>query len=405
MPLSDIMSNVTSGMGNTLGFVAIVIGLGAIFGAILDNSGGTRNLALFMLHKFGEKKSSLALLLSGFIISIPVFLDVAFIILVPIINALSKKTGKHILVFALPLLAGLAVTHSFIPPTPGPVAAADILNAELGWVILLGLAVGFPTAIFAGIYLSRFLTRNYPTFTPDNGDEIASPIDQKTVKTVLTLIALPIFMILQSTVIKTLIDSEIIISAKWMEILIFLGHPISALIISTLLALYFMGTRYGYNRDQLFEISNKSLAPAGSIILITGAGGVLKQMLIETGAGNMIAEALSEANLYIVALAYIIAVLVRVIQGSATVAMITAAGIMAPIISIQDVSQTQNALVVLAIASGSVFMSHVNDSGFWLVNRYLNLTVPETLRTVSVLTTGISVFSFILILLLFGILG
>ena len=406
MPLRDIMENVTSGMGNTLGFVAIVIGLGAIFGAILDHSGGTKNLALYMLNKFGERRSSMALLFSGFIIAIPVFLDVAFIILVPIINALSKRTGKHILVFGLPLLAGLAVTHSFIPPTPGPVAAADILKADLGWVIMLGFVVGFPTAIFSGIYLSRFLTRNYKTIVPVNGpDNEKVVIEKNVVYTVLTLISLPIVLILQSTILNTLIKNDLLTSNKGVEILIFLGHPISALIICTLCALYIMGTRHGFSKDQLFEISNKSLAPAGSIILITGAGGVLKQMLIETGAGNMIAEALSGANLYFVALAYIIATLVRVIQGSATVAMITAAGIMAPLLATQDISDSQNALIVLAIAAGSVFMSHVNDSGFWLVNRYLNLSVPETLRTVSVLTTGISIFGFLMVMILFSILN
>jgi Gnt-I system low-affinity gluconate transporter len=314
---------------------------------------------------------------------------------------LSKRTGKHVLTFALPLLSGIAVTHSFVPPTPGPVAAADILNADLGMVILAGLMVGVPTAWFAGVILSPRLCRTFiGTLKTEPEKGPGDMISSGTVYLVLTLIAFPIILILQSTLIKTLIENQFINTSGFLEFMIFLGHPISALIICTLLALYLMGTRYGYSREEMFKVCSKSLTPAGSIILITGAGGVLKQMLIETGAGTMIAEALSGANMIFMILAYIIATLVRVIQGSATVAMITAAGIIAPLVAVQEISGFQNALIVLAIASGSVFMSHVNDSGFWLVNRYLDLSVPDTLKTVSVLTTGISVFSFVIILIL-----
>ena len=403
MSYTQITDTITKGMGNTLGFVAVVIGLGSIFGAILDHSGGAKNLALYMLSKFGEKKASSAMLISGFLVAIPVFFDVAFIILIPLITALSKRTGKHVMVFALPLLTGIGITHSFIPPTPGPVAVADILQAELGWVILLGLVVAIPTALFCGLVISPIVTRNFSFVETEDmlTEDIQSPVDSKVVKLTLTLIGLPILLILTGTLLDTLIEEGKMASSSIIDFIIFMGHPFSALILATLLAMYFLGTRFGVSREKLFEISNDSLAPAGAIILITGGGGVFKQTLIETGAGQMVAEALAGTNMYFIVLAYIISALMRIIQGSATVAMITAAGIVAPLLAFSPVSDAENALIVLAIASGSVIMSHVNDSGFWLVNRYLNISVPETLKTWTLLSTIISIFGFLLIMVLY----
>jgi len=407
MSFTDITDTITEGMGNTLGFVAVVVGLGSIFGAILDHSGGARNLALFMLGRFGEKKASAAMLVSGFLIAIPVFFDVAFIILVPILSALSKRTGKHIMVFALPLLTGIGITHSFIPPTPGPVAVADILKADLGWVIFLGLIVAIPTAMLCGLVISPMVTRRYKDqkISTEQLNELEAAIDGNIVRNTLLLIGLPIVLILTGTLVKTLVDLGNISQNLLIDSVIFLGHPFTALILATLSAMYFMGTRYGVTREKLFELSNNSLAPAGAIILITGGGGVFKQTLIETGAGQMVAEALAGTNMYIIVLAYIISALMRVIQGSATVAMITAAGIVAPLIIFSPVSNAENALLVLAIAAGSVFMSHVNDSGFWLVNRYLDISVPETLRTWSVLSSLISLIGFLIIMIIFLFIG
>ena len=391
-----------SGMGNTLGFVATIIGLGAIFGAILEHSGATERLSNFMLEKFGTENSSIALSFSGFMIAIPVFFDVAFIILIPVIYALQKKTGKSLLFFAIPLLASLAVTHAFIPPTPGPIAVADIVNADLGWIILFGFVVGLPTTIIAGLIFGKYISKKIhievPNIQLESPRKIA-PEKMPNILLVLALILLPIVLILANTVSNAFFYDETLGEKSFnLQLISFLGHPIIALIISTLLGLYFLGIRYGATKDELQEVSMKALAPAGVIILITGAGGVFKQMLVESGAGVMLANQFIEYNLMPLVSAYLVALLVRLLQGSATVAMITAAGIMAPIIMNLDMSEIQLALLTLSIAAGASGFSHVNDSGFWLVNRYLGLTELQTLKSWTAMTGILSVVAFLIIL-------
>ena len=403
MPFEDILDNVTKGMGNTLGFVATIVGLGAIFGAILEHSGATEQLSQFLLKKFGIERSPIALSLSGFLIAIPVFFDVAFIILVPVLYALQKRTGKSLLYFAIPLLASLAVTHAFIPPTPGPIAVADIINADLGWIILFGFIVGIPTTIVAGLIFGKYISKQIFAAVPSL--ELKQPQRMESQKLpaiplIFALILLPIVLILMNTASKAYFGE---VDYFWLNILGFLGHPFVALIISTLLAMYFLAIRYGVGKTELQEISMKALAPAGIIILITGAGGVFKQMLVETGAGVMLAEQMIQYNIMPILLAFLIALIIRILQGSATVAMITAAGIMAPILENMVFSDMQLALMVLSIAAGASSFSHVNDSGFWLVNRYLGLTEMETLRSWTVMTgiLGVVALGMILILNIF----
>ncbi len=398
-----IVSSISKGMGDTLAFVATIVGLGAIFGAMLEHSGGAQGLAKYLLKKGGETKSRLALLVTGFIVSIPVFFDVGIIILMPIVNALSKKSGKHVLYFALPLLTGLGVTHSFIPPTPGPVAVADILKVDIGYAIVVGTAIGLPIALLCGLIFSKWITPKM-TELVERQDEVYTTYDSSLIKSIFIVLGIPIGLILTGSLFNTLAREGIVAQSKAIEILGFIGHPFVSLIIGTLLAIYFLGKKRGATKEELFDVANRSLGPAGSIILITGAGGVLKQMMINTGIGDMIGQAMQSGAFSLVLLAYLVAVLVRVMQGSATVAMLTAAGIVAAIMPGLDLSMLDKTLIMMAIAAGSIVLSHVNDSGFWLVNRYLNQSVQQTLRSWTIQSSMISVSSFILIFIMYQVL-
>ncbi|MEJ1222147.1 GntP family permease [Sediminicola sp. 1XM1-17] len=392
-----IIDTVQEGMGNTLGFVATVVGLGAMFGAILEYSGGAKTIANFMISKFGVHKAPLAMVISGFLIAIPVFFDVAFIILVPMIYALQRKTRKSLLLYAIPLLAGLAITHAFIPPTPGPIAVANILGAELGWVIFIGFIVGIPTALVSGLVFGKFIAKKIHVEAP-----AANEKDEQTglpnAGITFWIISVPIVLILLNTVLNS--DLVALENKTLKNIITLLGHPFSALIIANILAWYFFGIRRGYSRDKLFKITTKSLEPAGTIILLTGAGGVFKQMLTNTGAGELLATSLSEAGIPLLAFAFISAAIVRIIQGSSTVAMITAAGLVAPLLTNNVLNGPQLACMVIAIASGASIFSHVNDSGFWLVGQYLGITEKETFKSWTMMTTILALTGFLSVLII-----
>ncbi|PTB95642.1 gluconate transporter [Marivirga lumbricoides] len=397
-----IMKTIQEGMANTLGFVATVVGLGAMFGAILEQSGGARVIATFLIEKMGEKKAPVAMALAGFIIAIPVFFEVAFILLVPMIYALQRKTKKSLLLYALPLLAGLAITHAFIPPTPGPIAVADIIGADLGWVILIGCVTGFPAVIIGGLYYGKYIGNRIYVEAPTHDllkkkEGLQNKKKVPAVSTILFIIAIPILLILTST----FADSGIveIQSGILLEVISLIGHPFSALIIANIIAWNILGLKLGYTKAELLKVTSKSMEPAGLIILITGAGGVFKQMLVNTGAGELIAESLGGIGFPIIVFAFIVALIVRVIQGSATVAMITAASLVAPLISNTSTS-FEIACVVVAIAAGGTFLSHVNDSGYWLVKEFLGISEKVTFKTWTVMTAIISVTAFCIVCLI-----
>ena len=392
-----IMETVKEGMGSTLGFVAVVVGLGAMFGAILEHSGGAEALAQNLLQKFGEKNASWALMIAGFFIAIPVFFDVAFIILIPLVYSLQRKTKKSLLLYAIPLLAGLAITHAFIPPTPGPVAVADILNADLGWVILVGFVVGVPTAIVSGPLFGKYIAKKIIIAAPIRSQN-ETPKNFPPIGLIVMIIGTPIFLIVLNTLLGNAIH-PFNLSEKTTAWIQMMGHPFSALILANILAWYFLGIKRGASKAVLSSITTSSLAPAGVIILLTGAGGVFKQMLITTGAGEMLANYFSSIGLGLLAFAFLAAVCVRVLQGSSTVAMITAAGITSALIS-TPLGGFHTALLVIAIASGASILSHVNDSGFWLVSNYLGLSEKDTFRSWSVMTTIIALTGFSMVLLL-----
>lgn len=393
MPLDNVLKAIQDGMAGTLGFVATVVGLGAIFGQMLESSGGAESLAHYLIKKFGIKRAPWAMALTGFLVAIPIFLDVGFIILVPIVYALSRDTKRSLLYYAIPLLAGLAVTHSFIPPTPGPVAVADIINAQLGWVILMGALLGIPTAIIAGPIYGKYISGKIYLQPPFDLDKAAENIEEKDLppfRMIAVIISIPLLLILLNTFTDVAVAKGFVKQSVLTDILKFVGHPFSALIIATLVAIYFLCVRRGMNKQEILDLSTKALGPAGIIILITGAGGVLKQVLIDSGIGQMMAESMANSALPPILLAWILAAVVRVTQGSATVAMITAAGIIAPVIGEFGLNDPQRALVVIAIASGATLLSHVNDSGFWLVSKYLGMTEKQTLQSWTVMETIIA---------------
>lgn len=395
MPLQGVLDAIEKGMGGTLGFVATVVGIGAIFGQMLESSGGAESLAHYLVKKFGSEKASWAMVISGFIIAIPVFLEVGFIILVPIIYALAKDSKKSLLYYGIPLLAGLAVTHSFIPPTPGPVAVADIVNVELGWVILFGVILGFPIAIIAGPVWGKYISKRIYLAPPEeitfNHKKTYDENNLPPFRMIAWIVAVPLLLILLNTFTALAVSKQIVQKNIWTDILQFLGHPFTALIIATLLAMYFLCVKRGMGKQTILDLSTKALGPAGIIILITGAGGVLKQVLVDSGIGKVLAESMASSAMPPILLAWLLASVVRITQGSATVAMITAAGIIAPVLNEFGLNDPQRALVVLAIASGATILSHVNDSGFWLVGKYFGMNEKQTLQSWTVMETIIAV--------------
>lgn len=404
MPLDKISQSIQEGMGSTLGFVATVVGLGAIFGQMLESSGGARSLANYLLKKFGTDKASWALTLTGFIVGIPIFLDVGFIILIPIVYALTRDTKRSVLYYAIPLLAGLAVTHTMVPPTPGPTAVGEILGVELGWVVMMGLLVGIPTAVIAGPLFGRFIAKRIYVPVPEIFQDMGNTDekDQKNLPSfgiIAALIMTPLLLILMSTFIKLGADKGVLENTLFTRVLVFIGHPFTALIIATLMSILLCIKR-NMSRQVILDLSTKALGPAGIIILVTGAGGVLKQILVDSGIGQMLAESLAGSSIPIIVLAWVLSSLVRITQGSATVAMITAAGIISPLLSTFNLSQPNIALIVIAIAAGATILSHVNDSGFWIVGKYLGMNEKQTLKTWTVMETIIAVCGLVFTLIL-----
>ncbi len=381
-----IIKTVQNGMGETLGFVATVVGLGAIFGGILEKTNSANIIAQKLLGITGKKKAPIAMMLTGFFVAIPVFFDVGFIILFPILHALHKKTGKSIIHYAVPLLAGLAVTHACIPPTPGPIAVAEIIGASLAWVIVLGVVIGIPMAYVGGIIYGKYIGEKMNIqLELDQIAEYETQNFKHSFGKILWIILMPIVLIILGTLVK---EGYLSLQNDFInQLMILIGHPFTALIIANLLAWYLLGRSNGLTTKQLGEISSKSLYPAGIIILVTGAGGVYKQTLVDTGAGELLATQLQSWGLGIIFFAFLAALLVRVLQGSATVAMITAAGLVAPLLSSYDLSGGQLACLVIAISSGATMMSHLNDSGFWLVKEYLKLTEKQGIRVWTIAST------------------
>lgn len=397
IPLAEVVPKVQEAMGASLGYIAVVIGLGAMFGEVLQRSGAASGIAQTLLARFGEDRAPLALAVTGLLVAIPVFFDVAFILFVPLLYTLAERTGRALVGFAIPLLAGLAVAHAFVPPTPGPVAVAGLIGADLGWVILFGLAAGVPALAVGGLWYGSFIAPRVTSAVPEALKvEPSEHDDPPSFGLSVGLISLPILLILAATVSKVLLPAE----NQGRALLQFVGHPFVALIMATLAAFYLLGIRRGFSRAELQQMASKSLEPVGLILLVTGAGGVLGKMLMATGVGEAVANGLASTQMPLVLLAFLLAAVVRVAQGSATVAMVTGAGMVGPVIQSGDYSAPMLGAVTVAIAAGATVLSHVNDSGFWLVSRYLGLSERDTLRSWTVMTTLVGTTGFIVVLVL-----
>ena len=397
MPFEEIVTAVDDGIGNTLKGIALLVGLGSMFGAILEASGGAQTLAVTMVKKFGDEKAAWALGITGLVISIPVFFDAGLIILIPLAFSLAKRTKKSSLFYAIPLLAGLAVGHAFIPPTPGPVLVATMLNVELGWVILVGVCCGFFAMIVAGPVWGAICGKKYYVPVPD---QIANQEDIDESKlpsfaSVVTIIMIPLVLIILKSV-----AGVVPALAGVAPLFNFLGQPFAALLIATLAAMFILGTRHGYTMPELEKILTKSLEPTGLILLVTACGGVLRYILQYSGLGEIIGNAVASINLPIVVVAFLVAALVRICVGSATVAMTMAAGIVAAMPEIASLSPMYLACVVAAVAGGATVCSHFNDSGFWLVSSLLEIDEKTTLKTWTIMETLVGGTGFIVALII-----
>ena len=397
MPFEEIVTAVDDGIGNTLKGIALLVGLGSMFGAILEASGGAQTLAVTMVKKFGDEKAAWALGITGLVISIPVFFDAGLIILIPLAFSLAKRTKKSSLFYAIPLLAGLAVGHAFIPPTPGPVLVATMLNVELGWVILVGVCCGFFAMIVAGPVWGAICGKKFYVPVPD---QIANQEDIDESKlpsfaSVVTIIMIPLVLIILKSV-----AGVVPALAGVAPLFNFLGQPFAALLIATLAAMFILGTRHGYTMPELEKILTKSLEPTGLILLVTACGGVLRYILQYSGLGEIIGNAVASINLPIVVVAFLVAALVRICVGSATVAMTMAAGIVAAMPEIASLSPMYLACVVAAVAGGATVCAHFNDSGFWLVRSLIGLDEKTTLKTWTIMETLVGGTGFIVALII-----
>ncbi|MBR0552043.1 gluconate:H+ symporter [Stakelama marina] len=375
---ADVLAAVQKGTGEALGFVAVVIALGAMLGGLLEASGGVGAIARRFLAIFGERRALWALLAVGIVVGIPLFFDVAFIILTPLITTLSVKAGRRVVYFAIPVLAGLMSMHALLPPHPGPVAVAGLLGTDYGLMAMYGLACGIPAAIVAGPVFAKLAHG-----TPGMGD-YAPPVmlDEEAPRTAPVGFAMAIFAMLVPLALILLgaVATATIADGPAKTALTFIGHPFVALAIACLLVWGVLGSR-GTPLATTATIMGKALEPAGVLVLVVGAGAAYKEVLIQSGAGAEITAAVTAANLSPLVFAFLLAGFVRVAQGSATVAMVTAGGLAAPLVAAASLSPGRVALVTVAIGAGASIASHVNDTGFWLVKQYLGVTEAQTFKS------------------------
>ncbi|MBT2515430.1 GntP family transporter [Arthrobacter sp. ISL-30] len=416
IPLPDIIKTVTEGMGGTLGSVAILVGLGAMLGKMIEVSGGAQALAGKFTQLLGPRRVIAALTAAAFLLAIPVFFDVGFIILIPIIYGFSKAAGVNPIKIGLPVGAIMLAIHVVIPPHPGVVGGAGILKADIGWVTMLGLLICIPVGVL-GYFVARKLNRReYPMLpataeqfrlfgtgqsdvekddAPAGGSRVAVKTPVKTAPSpamIITLIVLPILMIMVGTVGAVVLPKDSFASS----VAAFIGAPLIALLAALGLAYYFLGIRRGWSSQHTGEVMDSALAPTAIVILVTGAGGVFGKVLTVSGIGKALAEGLQTAGLPIILMAFVLAAILRASQGSATVAIITTSGLLAAAVADGGFSPVQVALILLAIGFGAFGLSHVNDSGFWIVTRYLGLSVADGLKTWTVLTTILGLAGFAL---------
>ena len=389
-----VLQSVQNGFAGVLGFIAVIVGLGALLGVYLEVSGGAAALARAIIGKRRSGPASFAMGFVGLLIAIPVFFDVGLILLFPLVQALAARSGKPALFFGLPLLAGLAAAHAFIPPTPGPVAVAEIISADIGLVIICGLVAGIPAMLIAGPLFARQADRLgwlAHSGDPTGGYELGET-DPAFARRVALAIAVPIALIVIAAFAPLIGMAHPAIT--------FVGHPFVALLVGCGFAAWVLRPTDDEGKARLEQGLARALEPTAVILLVTGAGGAFKQVLVDTGAGEMLARGLLCAGLEPIIAGFVLAALVRLAQGSATVAMLTAAGLTAPLAAASGLEGWDLARMVIAIAAGASVVSHVNDSGFWLVSRYFQVSAAETLRSWTVASTLVGLVGFVVVLAL-----
>ncbi|WP_299955602.1 GntP family permease [uncultured Modestobacter sp.] len=429
IPVGDVIDTLLAGFGSTLASVALLVGLGAMIGKLLEVTGGATVLADSMINRFGEKRAPLALGVASLLFGFPIFFDAGFVVFLPIIFSVARQFGGSVLIYALPSAGAFAVMHAFVPPHPGPVGAGDILGADIGLLVIVGLVVGLPTWFISCYLFSQWIGRRVPVSIPSTLAGRKSEADDSRVdsdaddpdgprdgggataaggtatatatrtgppkfSTVLTLLLLPLVLILLNTGFNTLATAGAVDEdAGWLDWVTLLGQTPVALLITLLVAAAVL-SRERFSRSETEDLLNSSIGPVAAIILITGAGGMFGGVLRASGIGTALADSLESIGLPVIVAAFVIATCLRVAQGSATVALLTTAGLIAPAVAEGDLSRLDTALVVIAIACGATVLSHVNDSGFWLVGRFLEMDVKTTLRTWTVMETLIGVVGF-----------
>lgn len=396
MPLTMISDTVEKGVGKTLQGIALLVGLGSMFGGILEVSGGAQRIAQTLIDKLGQKKAGVALGITGLVIGTTVFFEAGVVVLIPLAFSVAKQTKKSILYYAIPLLAGLASGYAFVPPSAGSVLVADSLGVNLGVMIMVGIPTALICMVVAGVIWGRFIGDKVFTKLPVNVEEIKDePKELPPFGLVLGVILIPLVLILISTISKYLP-----IPANVQNVLVFIGKPFLALTIATLAAMYFLGIKRGYTGEQLKKILDHSLRPVGMILLVIASGGVIRWMLQDSGLGEIIGPALEKSGMPLILVAFLIALLVRASVGSSMVAMTMASGIMATMPAVMATSVLYRAAMCCAICGGATALSHVNDAGFWLVGTFLEIDEKTTLKSWTVMETLIGVTALIVSLII-----
>ncbi|NRD79170.1 2-keto-3-deoxygluconate permease [Bacillus sp. BRMEA1] len=388
LSMDKIVSGYETGVGGVLGHLVGILALGTILGKMMAESGAGLQVANFFVKTFGVKKLPWAMMVAGFIIGLPVFFEVGILIVLPLVISLQKTTKQNILLIALPAIAGLSIVHGLVPPHPGAIAAIGIYKANLGKVLMYSILIAIPSVIIAGPLYAKFIHKRV---VPEGEPQLIR-INMAAKKLPSTGISFFIILLPVILMILSAIAPYTALTDSLKKAFIFIGSPLIALLIACFAAFYFLGIRQGIDKNGIKKLVEDCILPVGSIILIIGAGGGFKQILIDSGVGATIGNMSQHLNLSPLVLAFCIAGLIRIATGSATVALTTAAGIVSPII--QHMSGVNLELLVIVTGAGSLMFSHVNDAGFWMVKEYMGLSVKETFKTWTVLETILSFVAF-----------
>ncbi|GAA3104819.1 gluconate:H+ symporter [Streptosporangium carneum] len=396
LPMADAVDGFTEGFGSTAAGVGVLIALGAMFGKLLADSGGADEIVDTIVGRSGPRTLPWAMAAVGALIGLPMFFEIGLVLLMPVIFLVARRSGLSLIRVGIPTLAGLSVMHGFVPPHPGPLVAIDALKADLGLTLGLGVLVAVPTVIVAGPLFSRFAARWVDVPAPELFDTRPRTEGERrpTFGVTLATVLLPVALMMG----KALADILAAEGNAARVVMDFLGTPLVALLIAVIVAMFTLGGGSGMGLKAVAKSVEQSLPPIAGILLIVAAGGGFKQTLVDTGIGKLVADWVQNSGLSVLLLAWLVAVLIRLATGSATVATVTASGILAPLVTSMSTGETS--LLVLAIGAGSLFFSHVNDAGFWLVKEYFGLSVGQNIKTWSLMETVISVVGLLLVLLL-----